>query len=203
MRYNARTTLPALLLAPLFVLAACSNDSSTSSTESTAASPAESAEHNQADVDFATMMIPHHQQALEMAEMATSTSDNAQIVALAETIKAAQQPEIDTMAGWLEDWNQPVPDSASSMEDMEGMDHGDTGGGMMSEDQMGELGNAAGADFDAMFLEMMIEHHQGAIDAAETEVSQGEYLAAIEMAQAIVDAQTQEIEQMQDLLANV
>lgn len=201
MRYNARTIVPALLLAPLLGLAACSNDdSSTSSTASSSPAPADSADHNQSDVDFATMMIPHHQQALEMAKIATATSTNAEVVALAEDIEAAQQPEIDTMTRWLEDWNEPVPDGAGSMGDMEGMDHGDMGGGMMTDDQMAELSDASGAAFDTMFLQMMVVHHQGAIDASLIEVSDGQYPEAVEMAQSIVDSQTQEIKQMEALL---
>lgn len=206
MSYNVRSVLAAsLLLPPLFTLAACGgDDSSTSAAESTASSPDDAANHNQADIDFATMMIPHHQQALEMAKMAVETSDNPDVVALAEDIEAAQQPEIDTMTGWLQDWNQPIPDSSTdSMGDMQGMDHGDSGPGMMSDDQMNDLGGATGVDFDAMFLQMMVEHHQGAIDAAEDEASAGEYRPAIDMAQSIVASQTAEIEQMKDLLASL
>ena len=161
--------------------------------------------HNDADVTFAQQMIPHHQQAIEMADLAETRADSQEVKDLAADIEAAQAPEIETMTGWLEDWDEDVPESG-----MSGMDHGghDMSGdssemtGMMSAEDMTALAAASGAEFDQMFLTMMIEHHQGAIEMAQTEQAEGEFEAAIELAEQIESTQTTEIEAMQDLLAS-
>lgn len=166
-------------------------------------------DHNDADVTFAQQMIPHHQQAVEMADLAATRAESQEVKDLASDIKAAQGPEIETMTGWLEDWDEEVPDA--DMSDMSGMDHGGmdmssdgSSGmtGMMSEEDMTALEAASGADFDQMFLTMMIEHHQGAIEMAQTEQTEGEFDAAVELAEEIESAQTAEIAAMQDLLAS-
>lgn len=159
--------------------------------------------HNAADVEFAQMMIIHHRGALDMAQMAIEKSENEEIVALAQDIAAEQQPEIDTMSSWLQAWSEPVPEGMS----MEGMDHGgmDMGSmpGMMTEEQMSQLMAAEGAAFDQMFLQMMTEHHRGAVEMAQTEQAQGENPQAIALAEQIETSQLQEIEEMQQLLQNL
>lgn len=158
-----------------------------------------SAGHNDADVTFAQQMIPHHQQAIEMTELAETRAESQEVKELAADIEAAQGPEIETMTGWLESWGEDVPD-----EGMSGMDHGDMSSdemtGMMSEEDMAELENASGTDFDQMFLTMMIEHHEGAIEMAQTEQADGEFPDATDMAEDIETAQTEEIQTMQALL---
>lgn len=144
---------------------------------------------NDADVDFAVNMIAHHQQAIEMADLVLEKEGvDDRVINLALAIKDAQGPEISTMTAWLEAWGQ---------ESMTGMDHGD---GMMSDDDMATLENAGGAEASRLFLEQMIEHHQGAIDMAEQEVTDGENTEAIALAQKIIDDQTTEIATMQDLI---
>jgi len=180
MRTRISTILGAI--AATTVLAACGSD----------ADPA-AADHNAADVTFATEMIPHHRQAVEMAEMAATRAESPEVLQLAEEIAGAQEPEIETMSGWLEAWDEPVP------EEMDGMDHGGMTG-MMSEEQMQALEAATGAAFDEMFLEMMIEHHTGAIQMAQTEQKDGQYADAVELAAQIEEAQQAEIETMRELL---
>jgi uncharacterized protein (DUF305 family) len=154
---------------------------------------------NDADVAFAQEMIPHHQQAIEMADLAESRAESQEVKDLAADIQAAQGPEIETLTGWLESWGEDVPD-----EGMSGMDHGDMSsdemGGMMTEDEMAELEAASGAEFDQMFLTMMIEHHEGAIEMAKTEQSEGGFPEAVDMAEEIETTQAEEIQTMQDLL---
>ena len=117
------------------------------------------AEFNAADEMFVTMMIPHHQQAIDMADIVLAKTDVApQVTALAQQIKDAQGPEIETMRGWLQDWGVDYDDS------MGGMGHGD---GMMSDDDMTALEDASGPEAGRLFLEQMIVHHQGAIEMAE------------------------------------
>lgn len=168
------------------LLAACGDDGSSETNEAAAAD----ADFNGADVTFAQGMIPHHQQAVEMADLADGRAESPEVVDLAERIKAAQDPEIEQLQGWLEDWGQEMP---------EAMDHGGMAG-MMSQDDMATLEEASGAEFDEMFLTMMIEHHEGAVEQAETELDDGQSTEATELAQTIIDAQQAEIEEMQGIL---
>lgn len=155
------------------------------------ASPA-SGPHNQADVMFAQMMIPHHQQAIEMSDIILAkTGIDAAVTDLAAKIKAAQGPEITTMAGWLAEWGQnPSPST--------GM-----GGGMMSQADMDALRDADGDDAARLFLTGMITHHQGAIAMAKQELADGQNPDAKQLAQNIIDAQQAEIATMNTLLQNL
>lgn len=154
------------------------------------------ASFNAADVSFAQDMIPHHRQAVEMSDLAPDQAESAEVKDLAVRIKDAQAPEIETMTGWLEDWDEDVP------EDMGGMDMGDGGmPGMMTAEQMNMLEASTGAEFDQLFLTMMREHHAGAITMADEELEQGKYPEAKELAQDIIDAQEAEIAEIDDLLA--
>lgn len=189
------------LLAIAGAVAACSSESDDSG----------DANFNDADVSFAQGMIPHHEQAVEMAELATDRAESSAVKDLARRIKAAQGPEIAQMRGWLEDWGEPETAEKGSG-DGEGHDDDDGGGGhdggdpmdtgtgMMSAEAMEELRAANGAEFDERFLTMMIEHHEGAVDMARRELEGGEFTDAKELAQAIIDAQEGEIEEMRGLL---
>ena len=177
--------LTAALVAAAAVLASCSNGGGD--------------DVNDADVTFAQEMIPHHRQATEMADLAVTRSQDAEVLDLAERISAAQGPEIETMTGWLESWGEEVPEDMSGM-DHSGMDHGSMPG-MMSADQMAALEAASGPDFDRLFLEMMIEHHEGAIEMARTEQEDGSNADAVALAESIEEEQTAEVAEMRELLA--
>lgn len=158
---------------------------------------------NDADVKFAQQMIPHHQQAIEMAKLADGRAADPEIKKLATAIEKAQDPEIDTMKGWLKSWGKPLPSSSSSMGDMPGMDHGSDGSampGMMSGKDMSDLAAAKGKDFDKKFAQLMIGHHQGAVTMAEDEQKNGVDADAKKLAGAVVTAQTAEIEQMNKII---
>ncbi|GIF16332.1 DUF305 domain-containing protein [Actinoplanes teichomyceticus] len=155
--------------------------------------------HNDADVAFAQQMIPHHRQAVEMAAMADGRAGDARVTALAGQIRAAQQPEIDTMTGWLTAWGAPAPSAGDTMGDM----HHDAMPGGMSESDMTALHNAKGAEFDKQFLTMMIEHHEGAVEMARTETAQGADPQAKALAQKIITAQQAEIATMKGILAQL
>lgn len=189
---------------------------STGSPASISASASATATFNDADVAFAQMMIVHHQGAIQMADLAPSRAQNQDVLALAARIKAAQAPEIDQMTSWLTAWGAaPSMMSGSATSGMGGMDMGgmDMGGttsaaessamsmpGMMSGDQMQQLESASGAAFDKMFLELMIVHHQGAVEMAETEIADGSNPEAVALAQKIKSDQTAEIAEIQALL---
>ncbi|MFD7496279.1 DUF305 domain-containing protein [Streptomyces sp. NPDC059832] len=158
---------------------------------------------NDADVTFAQQMIPHHQQAIEMAKLADGRAFDPEIKKLATAIEKAQDPEINTMKGWLTSWGKPLPASSSPMGDMPGMDHGSDGSGMpgmMSGKDMDDLAAAKGRDFDKRFAQLMIGHHQGAVTMAEDEQKNGDNAGAKKLAGAVVTAQTAEIEQMNKII---
>ena len=174
-----------------------------------------SSEHNAADLTFAQMMIVHHQGAIEMADLAIDRAANTQVKDLATRIQAAQGPEIEQMQAWLTAWGAAIPGSsaASTTDDgMGGMNHGGTSEmssattagmsmpGMMSDAQMQQLTDASGAEFDRLFLEMMIMHHQGAIEMSDTELADGSNPDALVLAESIKTSQTAEIADMQQLL---
>jgi uncharacterized protein (DUF305 family) len=189
------TSIAFAVVAALTVTGCGSGGDSTGSTGSTGSA---GAQFNGADVTFAQAMIPHHEQAVEMATMAQERAASTEVKQLADKIAAAQGPEIDTMTSWLEDWGQDAPSDS-----MGGMDHsGSDMPGMMSDTDMESLGAATGAEFDQMFLEMMVEHHTGAIEMATTEQQDGENPDAIALATKIEADQTAEIAQMRDLLGS-
>jgi len=149
---------------------------------------------NDADVMFAQMMIPHHEQALELADMALDPTLMAseQVKALASQIKAAQDPEIDVMTQWLSEWDQPLMDMSE--------DHSMTMEGMLSIDELGALGQLTGEEFDQAWVSAMIAHHKGAIKMADTVKAEGESALVQELADAIIQAQKSEIDTLELLL---
>ena len=177
-------------------LAACSSGSDGSmsgmdhdKTPMSASDTSTTADGRQGDIMFAQMMIPHHEQAITMADLALDPSAKAsgQVRDFAKDIKDAQDLEIQTMEGWLEDWDAPTANSS-------GMDHGS---GMMTQEEMSKLESATGAEFDKQWLTLMIKHHQGAVTMAEQVLTTTEDDAVERMAKAIVKAQKAEIKAMQ------
>jgi uncharacterized protein (DUF305 family) len=202
---------------------------STSATAGATTTPAADA-HNQADVMFASHMIPHHQQAIEMSDMLLAKQGiDPRVTELADQIKAAQGPEIKQMQDWLNQWgnppmpmpsgmpghgNMPMPSGDMPMPSGDMPGHGNmptTSGmpgpagmpGMMSEQDMTALQNAQGVEAAKLFLTQMIAHHEGAITMAQNEIKNGQYPAAKELAQTIVTMQQQEIDTMKGILASL
>lgn len=174
------------------VVAGCSNNDAHMDTMM---QPSSSTGAAAADAIFAQMMIPHHEQAVVMAELAETRASDPLIVELAAEIKGAQQPEIDLMTSWLEEWGVPV---------MSGMDamgaHGGHGmSGMLTDEQLAELEASNGAEFDRLFAEYMIAHHEGAIDMAQ-DVTVSDDPRVVKLANDIIEAQQAEIAQMQAFL---
>ncbi|MFW0794211.1 DUF305 domain-containing protein [Gordonia sp. CPCC 205515] len=188
------------LAASAALLSACSSTDDTTTTPTSASasvstSGVASSAHNQADVTFLTMMIPHHQQAIEMADLVPTRTDNPEVTALAARIKAAQQPEIDQMTQQLAAWGVDAPDSGEH--DMSG--HGSMPG-MMTDDEMAAMRDATGATFDRLWLEGMIRHHEGAIGMANAELADGQDPTTKALANRIKLDQTAEIAQMKKIL---
>lgn len=152
-------------------------------------------QHNQADIAFLQGMIPHHAQAIAMAQMAATKAASPQVKDLAARIQAEQGPEIQQMSGLLTSWGAPVPATTAGMAGMHAQMPG-----MLSDQQMRQMMASTGAGFDRMFLQMMIAHHQGAVTMSQTELAQGSNPAARHLAQQIITGQQAEISQMQTLL---
>lgn len=194
-----RLAAPMIAVALTATLAACGSDG-TATTDSVAVTDAPTATGevtlNPADVEFAQGMIAHHEQAIEMAEIALdpNTGASPEVVDLATRIQAAQDPEVELMTGWLTAAGEPIAMDTSDGHDMSSMD------GMMSADQMDELAAMTGADFDQMWLEMMIAHHEGAISQSETVKAGGSNADVLLLADQIITAQQAEITEMQALL---
>lgn len=215
--------MTSLLAALALALTACGGDG-----EGQAASDKP---YNQADVAFATEMIPHHAQALAMVDMTIGRDLDPAVRRLTEEIRAAQAPEIEQMAGWLRDWDKPVPPtmrdhlhaddhgdgSAGGMDGMDGngmdgngmggMDGNGMGGmedmpGMMSGEDFARLKGAPADRFQTMWLRMMIEHHEGAVQMARTEQEEGRFEPALRLARSIESSQEAEIAQMRKLLGD-
>lgn len=152
------------------------------------------AAHNTDDVAFAQMMIPHHQQAVELSAMVPERSTDPEVLALATRISGQQQPEIDAMTALLKQWQVDVSDHGSNHAGM-------PMAGMVSEDTMIRLESLRGRDFDVLWLQSMIGHHQGAIEMAEVEVKEGKNPELLTLAKSIITAQQAEIDQMKTMLA--
>lgn len=153
-------------------------------------------DHNAADVTFASEMIQHHAQALVMVDLTVGRELDTEFQRLTEAIRDAQAPEIEVMADWLVEWGEEVPATDRDHVNAEG--HGD--GGDESHGDLTALEAAEGDEFRSMWLEQMIEHHEGALAMAETEKADGAYPAAVELAETIIEAQSAEIEKMTEML---
>jgi uncharacterized protein (DUF305 family) len=141
-----------------------------------------------ADIMFAQMMIPHHQQAVDMGTLAETRASSPEVKALAAQIKAEQAPEIEQMKGWLKAANASLD-----------MGHDMGMGGMLTESDMTALKNATGAAFDRLYLEGMIGHHKGAIHMAQMVIDSNN-AEANKLGHAIIDSQTKQIAYMESLL---
>lgn len=159
--------------------------------------------HNDADVSFNRMMMAHHQQAVAMSGLIEGRTDNADIIELGKKIAKAQSREIEQMSARLAAWGED-PTAPSVHEPHDGhQGHGDSPQdmeGMLSDEAMQKLAEAEGPEFDRLFLEGMIEHHQGAIVMAEDVIRDGENEQTRKLAEGIVDAQETEIDDMKKLL---
>lgn len=227
-------------LAAVAAIGACSNSateqspsasaSSAAPAQSSAAAPA--AAHNQADMMFAHMMIPHHQQAVEMSDMILAKQGiDPRVIDLANQIKAAQGPEVTKMQGWLQQWGMqmsgtpgmpgmggtsgaPPPDhggmhgsdtatASPGMGGMPGMDDMPGMQGMMSPADMQALRSAQGVEASRLFLTQMIEHHRGAVTMAQNEIKNGQSPDAIALAKSIETSQQKEIDTMNQILSSL
>lgn len=185
----ARITLP---VAALLALAGCQAATPVATTSGSPAASSPAASANSADVMFTQMMIPHHEQAVVMSDLILAKQGiSAEVTKLAEQIKAAQQPEIDQMKGWLKEWGAS-----------EHSDHTGHGGmdGMLSQEQLDAIEDAQGAEAEKLFLTGMIGHHEGAVTMAKQVQAEGSDTEVRALADAIITSQQAEIDQMKKML---
>lgn len=168
----------ALILAVVFLLAGNSSMPMNHSSHGSSMSSDETM--------FAQMMIPHHEQAVTMSELALEKTTNPDVIALATAIRDAQGPEIKQMQGWLDG------KSESHMHDMEMS-------GMLTVAELEKLASLKGAAFDQMFLTSMIAHHEGAIQMASM-IKDSTKVEVKKLYENIVTSQSAEIETMKALL---
>lgn len=179
-----------LAIGSALTLTGCTINVSTDQVDHSEHMVAENSEFSADDVMFAQMMIPHHQQAVELGEIAQNGEAGAEVLALAKEIAHDQTHEIEHMQAWLK--------AAGASEHM---DHDMPMTGMLTEAQLETLRAAKGAEFDRLFLEGMIAHHEGAIAMAE-DVVDSKNSEVAELAASIIESQTKQIEQMKAMLGN-
>ncbi len=193
---STRTLAIAAALALGLTLAGCSTNNNSSDTGSSSSTTSAASTHNDQDVTFAQMMLPHHKQAVSMSDtlLAKGSDVDTKVADLAKQIKAEQSPEIKQLTSWLKSWGEPT-----EMPSMSGMDHSSMSG-MMSDSDMQDLDQASAKDAGKLYLEQMIQHHEGAVAVAKTVVDKGKNTDAVQMAKSIVTSQTEQITQMKDML---
>lgn len=209
-----RTALRAALGIPLATtlalgLAACGQDEHGGHDAPSALTTARNDDvFNAADVDFATAMIPHHAQAVQMANLAADRPLPPALRTLVDDVHRTQVAEVETMVTWLTDWDQEIPETSMDhanaghdMSDMAGAHPGGEMPGMMDDEEMAALEQASDEAFPELWMTMMIEHHEGAITMARTEQDDGHFPDAVDLAGTIVAAQEKEIATMRSLLA--
>lgn len=214
-RETARRSATAITIAAMlgFTLSACGESGHDAASDTETAVNGDVFNH--ADVDFATQMIPHHAQAVQMVAAAQDRQLDPEVRQLANGVRDTQVPEVETMVRLLTAWGKEVPetplDHANAGHDMSGdsgdVEHGDDGGvpvddmpGMMSSEEMKALSEASDAEFQVMWLQMMIEHHLGAIEMAKLEQQQGAFKPALKLAKSIKAAQEREVATMEELM---
>ena len=145
-------------------------------------------QHNQADVVFLQNMVLHHTQAMTMSQIARNQASTAQVKDLAARIEAEQSPQIQQMNSLLTEWAIPAPATTGATGTTNGVGHGQL------------PGTVSGAGFDRAFLEIMIVHHQDAVDMSQIELAQASDPATRNLAQQIISADQAQINEMQTLL---
>ena len=185
---NRKESATAIALAAALTLTGCTINVGTDADNSGMMNHSTHSNFSGADVMFAQMMIPHHQQAVDMGTLAETRASDPAVKKLAAQIKAEQTPEITLMKSWLDEANATMD-----------MGHDIGMGGMLDETEMAALTNATGAAFDKLYLEGMIEHHKGAIHMAQM-VIDSENAEVAKLGKAIIDSQTKQIAYMESLL---
>ena len=179
----------------LALLAGCGGSSVSDVADKAVDAAKDAVGFNDSDVMFSQMMIPHHEQAIELSDIALDPTVGASdaVKNLATRIKAAQDPEITTMKAFLTTWKKGLtPDSS--------MDHSGSMSGMLSGEDITKLSSLRGAEFDRAWMTGMIAHHEGAIEMAKDVLKDGKDSAVRTLANLVATVQDSEILEMKKLL---
>lgn len=162
---------------------------------------------NDADADFATDLVQHHALALVLVDMSRAADVSADLTAIAVEILDARSVEIQTATGWLAAWDQPVPETIRDHANAHAAERGEEleipGSelpGMPDHDELEALEGLTGPEFEQRWLELMVAHHEGAIEIATAAADAGTFSPAVELAEALVASLQDQIEQMNALL---
>ena len=184
---------PAVLA--VLLISGCAGASDTGSVPVGSASATADVISDMDDLMFVVMMIPHHQQAIEMADLAQTKADDTRVKDLASAIKAAQAAEIAQMQSWLQEAGQD-PMGA-------GLDHSGHMNGMVSDADMAKLRASDQHDFDHLFLTLMVAHHEGAVQMAQQVITSGASAKVRALAESIDQTQRLEIRQMKAIIEDI
>lgn len=193
------TGLIAIALLGVSVVSCSGQDSDTTDTPQTdkdgvavTAGANQPAEVNGVDLHFLAMMTPHHQQAVDMSEIILAAQGTSAATAdLADRIKVGQEEEIDTMVDWAEQWDQ---------HDLMEQHSQHIANGMITPEQLDQLKTLEGEEADTLFLQLMHSHHAGAIAMTQDQIDNGGYQPLVDLAQQMIDVQTAEMREMEQLL---
>jgi uncharacterized protein (DUF305 family) len=187
-----RALLPgAAAVLALTLAAGCGSDNGDGG-DATSPVPAAGAEFNEADVAFAQGMLVHHEQALEMAEMAGTAAADPELAELASQLSATLGPQITSMTDLLTVWGEPTEMDM----DMPGMSMP----GMASEEEMAALSETSGAEFDRMFTQMMVSHHGGALQMCQEVETGGVNPDVRELAATVKEEQSAQLDTLETML---
>ncbi|MDU7598886.1 DUF305 domain-containing protein [Corynebacterium marquesiae] len=191
--------LIAIALLGVSVVSCSGQDSDTTDTPQTdkdgvavTAGANQPAEVNGVDLHFLAMMTPHHQQAVDMSEIILAAQGTSAATAdLADRIKVGQEEEIDTMVDWAEQWDQ---------HDLMEQHSQHIANGMITPEQLDQLKTLEGEEADTLFLQLMHSHHAGAVAMTQDQIDNGGYQPLVDLAQQMIDVQTAEMREMEQLL---
>jgi uncharacterized protein (DUF305 family) len=199
--------LPAAAVVLLLLTAGCSDDAGEAPSPAAVSTAANGDVFNAADGDFASDLVQHHALALVLVDMSRTAEVSPELTATAAGILDAQSVEIQTATAWLSAWDLPVPETLRDHANAHAAERGEEveipGAdlpGMPGHDDLAELEQLEGRAFERRWLQLMIAHHEGAIEMAEEEVDDGEFPAAVELAESVAAAQRDQVEQMRSLL---
>lgn len=198
---RTRTSLLAVALTALLGACGTADEAAGGGSATAADTPGTSssapAELSEAEVSFLTDMVPHHAQAVEMSALVPERAEHDELDELAEQITASQDAEIDEMNGLLEAAGEEPVDAGGGMgHSMDDSGSGMSMPGMMSPEEMGELGALSGNEFDLAFIDAMSAHHQGAVEMSNEVLGTDPSPAITQLAEGIIAEQEAELEQM-------
>jgi len=159
-----------------------------------------SRDHNGADMLFVRALIAHHLQAMRMADLALQRADDDRVHAVARTIKFARPNEVRRLREWLDAWGETTRGAPDRVSDKDNSEHLTGTSAMISEAAIGEMAVSEQHGFDRLWLQMMIQHHERAVDACKTEQADGYCPEATRLARQVEVAQGRVVNQMQACL---